>query len=293
MMKVSKKNIKLVKLSLTVETDGILKNKEIKDILKRYRGDWKGKIPTKTANFFSFIEENKIVRKVELDFPNRKETRYLTKKVSDYRILLSLSSDSYFSHLTAAYFNDLIQEEPKIVYVNTEQSRKNTYANVLEQENIDYAFKNSARISKNIIEFNGKTIYHLNSKYSACLGVVSSHDKIKNVELRYTDFERTLIDIIVRPQYSGGAKNVLNVFHNAAEKINIKKIIIYLKKLNYMYPYHQCLGFYLDKVGFDETKLQEIKGMGMEFDFYLCNEIQQPVYSEEWKLYYPKSLEKV
>lgn len=290
-MKVSKKNISIVKNSLNAESDGILKSNEIRAILERYRGDWKGKIPTKTADLFSFIRENKIAEKVEMNFPNRKETRYITKKVSDYRLLLSLSPESYFSHLTAAYFNDLIQEEPKIVYVNTEQSRKNIYANILEQENIDYAFNNPARISQNYIKLNGKTIYHLNSKYSNCLGVVSDKKKFKHLELRFTDVERTLIDVTVRPQYSGGVKNVLKVFHNAADKINIKKIITYLKKLNYIYPYHQCIGFYLGKVGLDETSLQDFKSIGMEFNFYLCNEIKNPSYSERWKLYYPKSLE--
>ncbi len=274
-------------------SDEILRSNQIKEILNKCRKDWEGKNPIKSTDFFSFIEDNKLVKKVEMNFPNRKETRYLTEKILDYRTLLSLSPDTYFSHLTAAYFNDLIQKEPNTLYVNTEQSRKKTYASVLEQGSIDIAFRNPARISKNFIELNGKTIYHINSKYSECLGVVSNPDKIKNVELKYTDLERTLVDMTVRPQYSGGVKNVLEVFKRAAEKIDVEKILTYLKKLNYAYPYQQCIGFYLQRVDFDETKLKNFKGIGMEFDFYLCNEIQQPAYSEEWKLYYPKSLEKV
>jgi len=293
MLKISKKNITLIKKELKSTSDEILRSNQIKEMLNKCRKDWDGINPIKSTEFFSFIEDNKLVKKVEMNFPNRKETRYLTKKISDYKILLSLSPDTYFSHLTAAYFNDLIQKEPNTLYVNTEQSRKKTYASVLEQGSIDIAFRNPARISKNFIELNGKTIYHINSKYSECLGVVSNPDKIKNVELKYTDLERTLVDMTVRPQYSGGVKNVLEVFKRAAEKIDVEKILTYLKKLNYAYPYQQCIGFYLQRVDFDETKLKNFKGIGMEFNFYCCNEIQQPAYSEEWKLYYPKSLGKV
>ena len=288
-MKISKKNIKLVKTTINKESSGILKNTEINSILRKHKADWKKLVPTTKTDFFEFIEEYEIVKKVELNFPNRKENRYLTKSISDYSLLLSLSSSSYFSHLTAAYLNHLTNEEPKTVYVNTEQSRKNNYINELEQLSIDTAFKNAARTSKNMIKLNGKTIYHLNSKYSNCLGVISSNRILKNEELKFTDLERTLIDITVRSQYAGDVKNVLALFKNAAADINIDKIVTYLKKLKYAYPYHQSLGFYLQRAGIDEIKLKDFKGMNMEFYFYLCNEIEEPAYSKEWKLYYPAS----
>lgn len=289
-MKIDKKNINLVKTTLHKESGGILKNTEINNILRKYKPEWKKLVPTTKNKFLEFIEENKIIEKVELNFPNRKENRYLTKSISDYSVLLSLSPDSYFSHSTAAYMNHLTNEEPKIVYVNTEQSRKNNYVNELEQSSIDTAFKNAARTSKNTIKLNGKTVYHLNSKYSNCLGVISSKQILKTEELKFTDLERTLIDITVRPQYSGGVENVLELFKKAALDVNIDRMLTYLKKLKYAYPYHQSLGFYLQRAGIDEIKLKDFKGMNMEFDFYLCNEIEELAFSKEWKLYYPGSL---
>jgi predicted transcriptional regulator of viral defense system len=45
-----------------------------------------------------------------------------------------------------------------------------------------------------------------------------------------TDYERTLIDGLVRPQYCGGFFEVLHAYEVGAEKINLEKIVDYAKK---------------------------------------------------------------
>ena len=286
-MKTDIKYVLKVKKTFIEENTDILKQKDIIRILERNKKIWKDHLPVKTSDFLKFIQQNKIVTKISLDFPHRKEIRYLMNVTSIYRLLLSLSSGSYFSHLTAAYCNSLIKKEPRDIIINTEQTRKIFNDNNLQQYNIDMAFKNQERITKNIINIFEKTVYHINGKNTNCLGVVKKINKNIGEELRYTDIERTLIDSAVRPQYTGGVNNVLNIFQNAISKLDVNKIIMYLKKINFTYPYHQVIGFYLQKAGFAENKLKGLKEMGINFNFYLCNQIINPSYSDKWKLYYP------
>ena len=63
-----------------------------------------------------------------------------------------------------------------------------------------------------------------------------------------------------------------------------------LKKIKYIYPYHQAIGLYMQKAGFDEKDIALLKKFGKKYDFYLNYDMTKPRYSKEWKIYYPKNL---
>ena len=105
-----------------------------------------------------------------------------------------------------------------------------------------------------------------------------------------TDIERTLIDITVRPIYSGGIHEVLAAFKKAAKIVSINKLTAQLKTLDYIYPYHQAIGFYLEKAGnYKDTQIELLKDFDFNYDFYLDHATEEVEYSKEWKLYYPKN----
>jgi len=111
----------------------------------------------------------------------------------------------------------------------------------------------------------------------------------ENEKLMVTDVERTLIDIVVRPSYSGGIKEVLEAYRKAVGKVSINKLSAMLQKLNYTYPYHQAIGFYLQRAGvYRESQISLLKKFKFEYNFYIANQIKEPEYSKEWRLYYPK-----
>jgi hypothetical protein len=60
--------------------------------------------------------------------------------------------------------------------------------------------------------------------------------------------------------------------------------------MDYIYPYHQVLGFYLEKAGYKESQLKILDNMDIEYDFYLNYKMENPSFSERWKLYYPGHL---
>jgi predicted transcriptional regulator of viral defense system len=103
-----------------------------------------------------------------------------------------------------------------------------------------------------------------------------------------TSLERTLIDIAVRPDYSGGPGEVLKAFENAKEKVSINKLNAILKKINFIYPYHQVIGFYLERAGYRASQIDLLRKKEIEYDFYLTYNMGETEYSPIWKLYYPK-----
>ena len=110
-------------------------------------------------------------------------------------------------------------------------------------------------------------------------------------DFRVTDLERTLIDITVRPIYSGGVKKVLLAYKNASNRLSLSKLFDYLKNLDFIYPYHQAIGFYLEKSGIRINKiLENITEKEFKYNFYLDYNMKNPKYSKTWKLYYPVDL---
>ncbi len=65
----------------------------------------------------------------------------------------------------------------------------------------------------------------------------------------YTSLERTLIDITVRPNYAGGAFAVLDAYRQAIERnlISSNKLVVVFNSIPFIYPYHQAIGFYLER----------------------------------------------
>lgn len=60
-----------------------------------------------------------------------------------------------------------------------------------------------------------------------------------------TKLERTLIDIAVRPNYAGGVHHVLEAYAAAKSRVSVNVLLATLQKMEYVYPYHQVIGFYI------------------------------------------------
>lgn len=229
------------------------------------------------------------LRKIVLEFPHRKEIRFIWGETTFLKFLTSLFPNSYFSHFSAMKLKGLTEQIPETDYINIEQKEKKTKNQALSQDSIDKAFQNKVRVSSNIAQYEGKRICILNGKNTKQLGVEECF--VNNTEeIKVTDIERTLIDITVRPAYSGGINEVLKAFKNAKGKISTYRIAEYLKKINFTYPYHQSIGFLLEKAGHEKSQLEILKRIGFNFDFYLEYKMTEMEYSEEWRLFYPKNI---
>jgi predicted transcriptional regulator of viral defense system len=261
---------------------------EIREILEEYRGFWR--LP-KSLSVFGFIllliKEVKL-KEIELNFPSSRVVRYTWGDVSIYELVLSLKQGSYLSHYSAVYLHDLTEQLPKTFYLNSELRDRPSSYGPLEQSRIDNAFKRPPRTSKSIAEYEQNKICLLHGMPTGQLGVIDTEGPDEQ-NVRVTDVERTLIDIAVRPFYAGGVFEVIKAYRIAKGKVSVNKLASYLKKMGFIYPYHQAIGFYLERSGvYDSSQIKLLRKFDMKFDFYLNYQMKEMAYSKEWRLYYPK-----
>lgn len=268
----------------------VLKRSEIDEILFENRKFWRLTDSTTVHSFIAFMLDDTKLEQVDFEFPSRKEIRYIWGNVSVYELVLSLKPDSYFTHFTAMYLHELTDQIPKTLYLNYEQPPKLYRETSLEQTRIDAAFQRPVRVSNNMAAYKDQKICILNGMYTGKLGVIDIEGPQAEI-IRVTNVERTLIDITVRPVYSGGVFEVLKAYRLAKEKVSVNKLVAMLKKLNYTYPYHQAVGFYLERAGlYKDSSIALLRKFEMKYDFYLTHQMKDMSYSREWRLYFPKGL---
>ena len=231
------------------------------------------------------------LKEVSVTSPNydKKYIRYAWGEISVYPLSLSLKPRSYLSHYSAMYLNDLTKVPSKTIYVNSEQSPKFRNDASLEQRSIDLAFKSKPRTSKYIFTHKKWKICCLSGSNTNNLGVVEIETP-NSGKLQVTGIERTLIDIAVRPFYSGGTDEVQRAYIKARGKISADRLISILKKIDYIYPYHQVIGLYMQRAGFENSALNSLKKMGLKYDFYLDYGMIEKDYSKEWRVYFPRNV---
>lgn len=235
------------------------------------------------------INRNVLFENVFSDASNENKLIYSWKTKDELTVISGLKSGSYFTHYSALYLHQLSLQIPKIVYLNFEHTstRASSEGAFLTQASIDKAFTGSQRKSSLSYSYFDKKIIITNGMYTNKLGLI----KRKNSEqcFEYTDIERTLIDISVRPVYAGGVFEVIEAYRLAKSKLNVAKMADYLKELDFIYPYNQVIGFYLEKAGYNENDMAYFQKK-IVFNFYLTYDIRNKEFSEKWKLFYPKGI---
>ena len=259
-------------------------NKALYQELRVKRKEWNLYASDKGKKFVVYLLENKILsRKDFRDQDGRMKEIYHLPNSDTLSIYTGLKKNAYFTHFTAMYLNQLTLQIPKTHYLNFEHY-PDTYKATLSQKLIDESFKKPQRKSNTFYSFKGNKIYLTNGKYTNRLGVISV--KNKNTFYEYTNLERTLIDITIRPVYAGGVFEVLEAYKRAKNRIDVQKLKKYLLKLNYIYPYNQLIGFYLEKANYSESQVDIFKYEQI-YNFYLTYNLKKPKFSEKWKIWYP------
>lgn len=269
----------------------VLKLKEIRAILASQRTFWRLAQSTTTEHFIDFLQQHAKLRKVEFLFPQRAEQCFVWGEVPLLSTLLTLRKDLYFSHYTAVRMHGLTEQTPTTLYLTDERSAGTQHERAaLSQSDIDQAFRGPARISHNWVEHAGKKIYLLNGAHTEHLGVGTERvtdEGGQEVFVRVTNLERTLIDITVRPSYAGGIFEVAKAFELAKDRVSINKLVATLRKLDFAYPYHQAIGYYLDRAAYKPSQIDLVRRLPIERDFYLVHEMHETRYVEPWRLFVP------
>jgi hypothetical protein len=232
------------------------------------------------------LEDSGVIRRKILKSDNYEDVKRISipsLNPTPYHYAVSLRRDSYLSHGSAVHLLGLTQQQPKTIYVNKEQTKKPQPQGILSQESIDRAFSQPQRRSKYTYRIDGFQIVLLSGKATGRAGVID--DRLSGLPM--TCLERTLIDVTVRPRYAGGVFQVSQAFKEGVNEINVSKMLSLLEALNHRYPYHQALGFYLERAGASKGILSQFRKMGLHFDFYLDYSIANPRYDQSWRVFYP------
>lgn len=239
-----------------------------------------------------------------LDFTNELNDKiiYVSKyfdNKSDYSKAIEVTSllipKSYLSYFSSLYYYNLTQQLPKKIYVSIER-KSHAPHNELKQDTINKALCKEGRLPSKILSVMGYEIYLIHSKEANRVGI--KRVQIFEKDYRISTIERTLIDIVVRSEISGGIEEVIQVYKKIAtlENISINRIIFILKKLNYIYPYYQIIAYLLYANGFNVDKFK--KEFEFKNDFFLSRGIinenkQNLIYNSEFRLYIPKILSQI
>ena len=261
-------------------------------ILNEQRAFWRLTQGTTTATFIRLLLESGKLSEFEFPFPKpyKKKTVYAWGAVPFNEVVLGISPACYFSHYSAVKIHGLTEQSPKIYYINEEQRLPSWLAGKLTQATIDAAFRRPVRVTKRVAKKRDYRVVFLNGKNTGNLGVLEedANDRERFGRIRVTNVERTLIDITVRPIHSGGVPEVLKAFSLARGRVSVNRLAAMLKKLAFIYPYHQAIGFYLERAGYPQSSLDLFREIPREFDFYLEHGLKEKEYVEAWKLFIPK-----
>lgn len=264
---------------------------ELAQLLYRERRNWHLSESTGRDRFIDFLQTHGELRTHILSSEKygKEIVRYSWGEASPYELALALKSHAYLSHATAVTLHGLTELDRKTIYLNAEQSIKPTYPQALTQQGIDIAFSREQRKSTLIYKCDDISIVQIAGKNTKRLGVEEIIGPTFEA-ISVTNLQRTLIDIVIRPAYAGGVSQVLKAYRAAKDLLDVDALLLTLKKLDYVYPYHQAIGFLLQEAGYSQDSYKKLRTLGLRNDFYLTHGMKNPGYSEAWRLFYPRNL---
>jgi hypothetical protein len=295
-MAISKFQAARSQIKTRIQTLGpeILKQAELSALLEQEREQWDLAKGMNGPEFARKLVEAKFIREHAFPFPHRSERRYAKPHVPMLAVLQSLRAGAYYTHASAMQVHEIMTEPVNDIYINFEQP-EHERGDLPEQSRIDAAFKGNPRRTNNVMHGETGYITMLNGMQTGSLGVEKYATMLDSepANIRVTNLERTLIDITVRPYYSGGVEKVLLAFQRSRDRVDVRQLVRYLAKLNYVYPYHQAIGWYMQKSGYSDKQLKALRSLPRLRRFYLTHKMHAPIFDEAWQIFVPSDMAKI
>jgi len=253
------------------------------------------KIP---SNFMRAIQDEQIVLTHSLTSKNnRRVTLYSSQSpenITLYETARAMFPSGYFCNLSAVYYQALTNQVPKTVYISTESNAMKTRKNpTLTDRKLRQAFLKPNRHTRFIFNTpKGDLVVIERSKHTDH-GVVlaKSSTGLLPSDSRASSVERALIDAVICPQYNGGISSIPDYFRHAKGRVNIDKLIDIYRELDFVYPYSQAIGFFLERTGMPKMADKVQDAFASQAKFYIDHNAKTSwKLDPRWRVYYPEGL---
>jgi len=251
------------------------------------------------ANFIGALKEDGILNAHILKAKNNKAVTIYSSspldKINLYELAAKMFPAGYFCNLSSIYFHSLTNQIPKTIYICNEtiSGHLKTKAAGMNNSLLRRAFIKPHRHTSYVFAVNNCEIVVVDRKKKSDHGIVKihAHNTLLPNNSRITSVERALIDAVVSPQYNGGIVSVYTYFKKARQKMDVAKLMDIYRKLDFVYPYSQVLGFFLDNIGLQNQAADIFNVYPPQFKFFVDHNAKASwSYDEKWKLYYPNGL---
>ena len=210
------------------------------------------------------------------------KTRYtFNQDFNIYNFCNSLEKNSFFSMSTALNIQGLSDFREEYIFVSKERSTKIEQGNVtLTQENIDNAFSKKPRRTNAYDKIDNHVVVLLEANKTDTFEVIEYNG------YRVSSVNRAFVEMITNVQYLQSSETIIEVFTKIKEKLNLDTIYTIIEKFDFIYPYFQLAGFYLEKIGFSKAELVKFHDKKSGLNFYTQKNKNPYEFDEYWKIYY-------
>jgi hypothetical protein len=257
----------------------IYSHEELKSLFGQLKDE---KIIPQALSFIGFYEFLlKIgLEKFEIILNDRRISRFsFNKQVDPYRFALSLRKGSFLSMSTALNLHGYSNYRNDFVFVSCETSKKKVEHDVLSQESIDNAFHKPYRRTQSVGKLNDKNIVFLTPKYTGKIAIIDARFPVSSIN-------RALVEMIINVQYFRTSLEIIQTFIPLKSKIDVNEVFKVVEAFDLIYPYFQCVGFYLEKIGFNKDELIKFKKHVINLNFYTDKDKSNYTFDTYWNMYY-------
>ncbi|MDS1314495.1 hypothetical protein [Aliarcobacter butzleri] len=205
----------------------------------------------------------------------------LNKEFNIYDFVYSLEKNGFFSMFTSLNIQGLTNFRDNFIFISKERMKRvNFKSKDITQEAIDKAFTNKPRRTKAYATIYNYNIVILESNNTQEIGII----KYKGYKI--SSINRVFVEIISNIQYSKTPDDVIYEFKNLKDKLDINEIFNIIEKFDFVYPYYQLAGYYLEKIGFLKEELSKFFNKKTDLIFYTIKNKEKYTLDEYWGIKY-------